>query len=59
MDSVVNATSYDWGSPERDAIALAYRNSYKVQALAILIVAILALLISLPIKNIELNEEDE
>lgn len=59
MGSVDIATSFEWGTPERDAISLAYRKSFKVQMLAVLVAAILGLLISIPIKNVELEDESE
>lgn len=58
MGSVDTATGFEWGSQERDAISLAYQKSFKVQMVALLIAAILGLLISIPIKNVELEESE-
>ncbi len=59
MGSVISATDFEWGTPNREAVASAYMSSWKAQSLASLVSAILALLVSLPIKNIRLGEENE
>lgn len=59
MGSIVEATSYEWGTPERDDIAGAYMGSYRAQALGSLVCAILALLVSLHIKNVALGGAEE
>lgn len=58
MGDVTQATSYAWGTPERDDIASAYRGSYRAQALGSLVFAILALLVSLPIRNVVCTESE-
>lgn len=57
MGSVVSATDFDWGSPERVAIAGAYRASYRIQALGSLIAGIISLLFCFLIKNLVLETE--
>ncbi len=57
MGDIDAATAYDWGTPERDAIAGAFQHAYRIQALACLIAAIISLVVCFPIKNVKLDSE--
>lgn len=59
MGDLTVAQSYEWGSPERDAIALAHRETFSRILFGYIVAAGLAFLFSFIVEDLDVGAIDE
>jgi hypothetical protein len=59
MGSLTEAQSYAWGSPEREAINIAHRDTFRLFLVGCIATSALGFLFSLVIKDIHVGQVDD